>query len=201
LVVGKKGQGISSFVHMLVGSMKKIKGSVFLSGKIAYLPEKFEFASATVKENIAFYNSNVEEQQIRMVYNKLELREEIKYLDGLSLMMNKEEGFTSSQLQKISLARVLCSSADVYILDNPFNHLSADSISVVENLLREKQEQGVMVIMAIKNLDMVDPNDQVLILDEGVSVEYGRFKDLATNAESRVLKFFKNKKEDDLRKK
>lgn len=38
LVIGKKGQGISSFVHMLIGSMKKIKGSVFLSGKIAYLP-------------------------------------------------------------------------------------------------------------------------------------------------------------------
>ena len=38
LVIGKKGQGISSFVQMLVGSMKKIKGSVFLSGKIAYLP-------------------------------------------------------------------------------------------------------------------------------------------------------------------
>jgi ABC-type branched-subunit amino acid transport system ATPase component len=48
VVIGKKGQGISSFVHTLVGSMKKIKGNVFLSGKIAYLPEQFHFASATV---------------------------------------------------------------------------------------------------------------------------------------------------------
>jgi hypothetical protein len=38
VVIGKKGQGISSFVHTLIGSMKKIKGSVYLSGKIAYLP-------------------------------------------------------------------------------------------------------------------------------------------------------------------
>lgn len=49
VVIGKKGQGISSFVHMLVGSMKKIKGSVFLSGKIAYLPDNFLFASSTVR--------------------------------------------------------------------------------------------------------------------------------------------------------
>ena len=48
-VIAKKGQGTSSFVHMLVGSMKKIKGNVFLSGKIAYLPEKHVFSSASVK--------------------------------------------------------------------------------------------------------------------------------------------------------
>jgi len=44
--------------------MKKIKGNIFLSGKIAYLPEKFHFASATVYENIAFYNS-VSDKEIR----------------------------------------------------------------------------------------------------------------------------------------
>jgi len=55
--------------------------------------------------------------------------------------------------------------------------------------------------MAVKHLDLVDPMDQVLILDEGVSVEYGKFKDLATNPDSRVLKFFKNKSDDELRRK
>lgn len=136
LVIGKKGQGISSFVHMLIGSMKKIKGNVFLSGKIAYLPEKFVFASATVSDNIAFYNSSIEDEKIRAVYNRLGLKEDIKYLDGMKLMMTKESGFTPSQLQKISLARIFCSSADVYILDNPFNHLSSESISTVEAMLR-----------------------------------------------------------------
>ena len=38
IVIGKKGQGISSFVHSLIGSMKKIKGNIYLGGKIAYLP-------------------------------------------------------------------------------------------------------------------------------------------------------------------
>jgi ABC-type transport system involved in cytochrome bd biosynthesis fused ATPase/permease subunit len=74
---------------MLVGSMKKIKGNVFLSGKIAYMPEKPLFASATVRNNIAFYNTSIEDEQIRAVYNRLGLREDIKYLDGLGLMMTK----------------------------------------------------------------------------------------------------------------
>lgn len=66
--------------------------------------------------------------------------------------MSRESGFTPSQLQKIALARVFCSSADIYILDNPFNNLSSSSCALVENILREKQAQGVMVIMATKNL-------------------------------------------------
>ena len=37
-------------------------------------------------------------------------------------------------------------------------------------MLREKQEQGVMVIAAIKNIEYVNPDDYILILDEGVSV-------------------------------
>jgi ABC-type multidrug transport system fused ATPase/permease subunit len=111
-------------------------------------------------------------------------------------MMNKGEGFTSSQLQRISLARVFCSSANIYILDNPFNHLSSESCQIVEDMLREKQKKGVMVIMAVKHLDLVDPSDYLLILEDGVSVEYGRFKDLATNPDSRVIKFFKNKSDE-----
>ena len=54
--------------------MKKIKGNVFLSGKVAYLPEKFIFSSATVRDNIAFYNPNLADTQIRRVYNRLGLR-------------------------------------------------------------------------------------------------------------------------------
>lgn len=144
---------MSSFMHMLIGSMKKIKGNVFLSGKIAYLPEKYNFASTTVRNNIAFYNSTLEDAQIRNYYNRLGLKDQIKYLDGLGLMMMaNESGFTPSQLQRIWLARVFCSSADVYILDNPFNNLSNESCTIVETILREKQEQGIMIIMAIKNL-------------------------------------------------
>lgn len=32
-----------------------------------------------------------------------------------------------------------------------------------------------------------------MILDEGISVEYGRFNDLLNNNDSKISKFFKNK--------
>lgn len=109
--------------------------------------------------------------------------------------MNAESGFTQSQLQKIALARVFCSSSDVYILDNPFNHLSPESAGLVESILREKQSQGVMIIMALKDINFADEKDHILILDEGVSVEYGKYKDLTKNKNSRITKFLKLKED------
>jgi ABC-type transport system involved in cytochrome bd biosynthesis fused ATPase/permease subunit len=65
MVIGKKGQGTSSFINMLIGSMKKIEGSVFMCGKIAYLPEKFTHFSGTVKDNISLFSNDISTGKVR----------------------------------------------------------------------------------------------------------------------------------------
>ena len=47
--------------------------------------------------------------------------------------------FTKSQLQKISLIRVLCSDADIYYLDFPFHFLDKEFEEVLEEELKKKQ--------------------------------------------------------------
>ena len=84
-VLGKKGQGRSSFVHMLTGLMKKIKGSVFLRGQVAYLPEKFVYSWSSIKDNISFYNRNIQDKQLRDMYNRLRLNDDIQYAEGIDL--------------------------------------------------------------------------------------------------------------------
>lgn len=54
-----------------------------------------------------------------------------------------------------------------------------------------------MIIMALKDGNYLENNDQVMILDEGVSVQYGKFKDLSKNANSRISKFLKQKQAND----
>lgn len=48
LVIGRKGQGSSSFVKMLVGNLKKIRGGFYLNGRVAYIPDKPFFSNATL---------------------------------------------------------------------------------------------------------------------------------------------------------
>lgn len=37
-LLGKKRAGLSSFLEMLVGNLKKVRGKVYIRGKIAYMP-------------------------------------------------------------------------------------------------------------------------------------------------------------------
>jgi len=48
-LLGKKNSGCSTFLEMLVGNMKKVKGKINISGKISFMPEKLFFLKDTVK--------------------------------------------------------------------------------------------------------------------------------------------------------
>lgn len=100
-------------------------------------------------------------------------------------------------MRTLAMARLFCSSANIYIMDDPFHHLHPETKRIVEEILREKQSNGVMIIMSVRSIDYVDPEDRILILDEGVSVEYGKYKDLSVNPNSRITKFLKNREAQD----
>ena len=34
-------------------------------------------------------------------------------------------------------------------------------------MLREKQKEGVLVVMTAKNIEIIQPDDQTLVIDEG----------------------------------
>lgn len=44
---------------MFIGNMKKLKGKIFMNGKLVYLPEKLFFLKDTVKENIRFFDDKI----------------------------------------------------------------------------------------------------------------------------------------------
>jgi ABC-type transport system involved in cytochrome bd biosynthesis fused ATPase/permease subunit len=83
---------------MLVGGLKKMKGTVFIGGKIAYKPEKVFFAKETVEENIRFYNKKVDSMQVRNIYKLLGLDKDLKYTDGLNMIIDDVNKFTLATL-------------------------------------------------------------------------------------------------------
>lgn len=55
------------------------------------------------------------------IYNELGLSQDLRFDEDLQTMMDDSNKFTKTVLKKISLARMLASDADIYILDSPFN--------------------------------------------------------------------------------
>jgi ABC-type multidrug transport system ATPase subunit len=70
----------------------------------------------------------------------------------------------------MSLGRVFCSAADVYVLDCPFNGLSIEAAARVERMLRKKQEEGVLILLALQKTDNILDGDNVIILSAGITM-------------------------------
>ena len=70
---------------------------------------------------------------------QLGLVHDLKKLGGLNAIMEDINVFTKSQLQRILIARVLCSSAHIYVLDSPNEFIDQEHEKILDELLREKQ--------------------------------------------------------------
>jgi len=53
-IVGRVGQGKSSFLQALIGDLYKVQGEVILRGHIAYVAQQSWVMNATIRENIVF---------------------------------------------------------------------------------------------------------------------------------------------------
>ena len=73
--------------------------------------------------------------------------------------------YNENQIKMISLARVLCSKAKVYILDTPYAGLTAACQARVEKMLRVRQSQGVLTVLALKRAEEMRNDDLVVILN------------------------------------
>jgi len=84
------------------------------------------------------------------------------------------------------LARVLCSKADIYILDSPFAGLTYSYRSKVEQQLRKRQEKGTIIVLAMLQAESLQPRDKVFIIEEGKTKEFGSFQELTTSKTSEI---------------
>ena len=139
ILLGKKDSGRSSFLQMLVGNLKRVRGKISITGRISFLSEKHFFLKDTVRDNIRFFNEQLTSSQIEEVYNELGINLELRFEAGLSTMMDDTSKFTKSILKKIALARCLSAQADIFILTNPFTDIDDQYVTVVEKKLRDLQ--------------------------------------------------------------
>jgi ABC-type uncharacterized transport system ATPase subunit len=77
-------------------------------------------------------------------------------------------------------------------LDSPFNGLNTESSIKVEKMLRKKQKEGKIIIMALKKIEHINEDeDKMIILHLAATKEYGKYKDLIKNQRSYIDHFLK----------
>ncbi len=179
IVVGKNGAGKSTLIKGILGLIKPMEGQILFNDSlnrknIGYMPQETKVDGAfpaSVFEIVL--SGRINRMGKRPFYSKADKEEAIKSLKILNIYDIKNKSFSDlsgGQRQKVLLARSLCATDKLLILDEPSNNL--DKVSREEFyllLMKLNKELGISIIMISHDtdIDKLLGNKVLKILDDG----------------------------------
>ncbi|CAE6393728.1 unnamed protein product [Rhizoctonia solani] len=179
-IVGKIGSGKSSLLQAMTGEMRRVAGKVILGGTTAYAPQQAWIQNMTLRQNVTFGRSDVQDQFSQVVY-ACALRPDIEMLHDGERTEIGERGVNLSGGQKarINLARVAYFGPDIAFLDDPLSAVDSHvSKHILENCLLSGPLADKTRILVTHQLHVLPYVDEVIFMDNGRIVERGRYSDL-----------------------
>ena len=163
-ILGENGSGKSTLLKTILGLNKAVFGKVIFEkslskNKLGYLPQQNDFQKdfpATVKEVIM--SGFISQMGLRPFYNKAEKNKANGIIEFLGLENLTKNGFkelSGGQQQRVLLARALCATDKILVLDEPTNGLDSKTTNQFYKLLKNLNNSGLTIIMVSHNLDKV----------------------------------------------
>ncbi|KAF5451127.1 hypothetical protein F2P56_031420 [Juglans regia] len=135
-ICGEVGSGKSTLLEAILGEVPKTQGTIEVYGKISYVSQTAWIQTGTIQENILF-GSAMDSEKYRETLERCSLVKDLELLPFGDLTEIGERGVNLSggQKQRLQLARALYQNADIFLLDDPFSALDAQTAMSVFNLL------------------------------------------------------------------
>lgn len=161
-VVGPNGSGKSTLIKGLLGLIKPVKGKVIYKNLkqnfIGYMPQEVKVDSnfpASVYEIVL--SGTLNKLGLKPFYTRREKEKANESLKTLKIENLKDKSFTElsgGQRQKVLLARSLCATSKLLILDEPSNNLDSNSKKELYKTVKDlNKNKNITVIMITHDLD------------------------------------------------
>lgn len=159
IVLGSNGVGKSTLVKGMLGLLKPIDGEIkYHTNNIGYMPQETRVDPnfpASVMEVVL--SGFVNKMGLRPFYNKEDKKKALEVLEILKISHLKKKIFSElsgGQRQKVLLARSLCATDKLLILDEPSNNLDQKSKSEFYTTLKHLNEgHNISIIMITHDID------------------------------------------------
>jgi ABC-type multidrug transport system fused ATPase/permease subunit len=198
-IAGSSGSGKSTLIKLLLGLYHLDHGALQIGDRpiheirheelvsnIAVVLQETELFNLTLRENITMMR-DVPPARLHAALDIACLRDIVERLpEGLDTVIG-ERGYTLSggERQRVGIARAVCRNAPILLLDEATSALdSATEQRVMERLIAEHNGDRTMVIIAHRISTLKDA-DKIVVFDQGLLVEQGRFQELAEDPASR----------------
>lgn len=161
-VVGPNGSGKSTLIKGILGLIKPMKGKVVYhelkKNFIGYMPQEIKVDKnfpASVYEIVL--SGTLNKIGFPSFYGNNERNKAIEVLKTLHIDNMKDMNFcdlSGGGRQKVLLARSLCATSKLLILDEPSNNLDSKSKVELYNIIKELNEKkDITIIMITHDLD------------------------------------------------
>ena len=160
------------------------------------------FPQYTAFQNVTLASELLARERPDYKSNKKAILDEIRE-KGLSLLAsvglsNKAENYphqlSGGQQQRVAIARALALSPDILCFDEPTSALDPELTGEVLNVIRSLAARNTTMIIVTHEMQFArQVSDNVLFMDRGVVIEYGRPEDVIENPQhERTKRFLEN---------
>ncbi|KQY87954.1 ABC transporter ATP-binding protein [Paenibacillus sp. Root52] len=185
-IVGPSGSGKSTIVDLLLKLREPTSGDIQLNDvSLSKLDEESiwqtsnvvlqqgHFFKGTVRDNLLLNGEEHADEQLAAVLNKVQL-------PNMSLgdtVYEKGENLSDGEKQRLALARVMLRSGRMWLLDEPTSSLDyVTEQHVLQQVFAQSADDTLLLIC--HRLTGLEKMDQIVVMDRGMIVETGSFKEL-----------------------
>ncbi len=178
-VVGENGVGKSTLIKTFLNLLPPIAGSVTMGDNLSaldvgYLPQQTQVQKdfpASVFEVVL--SGCLNKIGLRPFYNKQEkqlARQMLEKLNILHLQKRSYSELSGGQQQRVLLARALCATNKILLLDEPSAGLDVTATSELYKIIKLLNDEGITIIMITHNIDEAinDANYVIYLNNSGV---------------------------------
>ena len=157
-IVGENGSGKTTLMKCILGLNKVEKGKIEVKERIGYLPQITEIQNnfpATIEEIVL--SGTIADNIRKIFYCKQDKEKAKKVMKELDLYDIRKKCFyelSGGQRQRVLIARALCSTKKVILLDEPVNGLDPKIVTQIYELLEKlNKENGITIIMVSHDIE------------------------------------------------
>jgi len=190
-VIGPSGSGKSTLLRLLQFLERPTAGRVWFDGRLADSEPPLDVRrrvttvfqrpfvlSRSVRANLAFG------LHVRGWSNRPAEIDHLLTALGLAPFAHAPaQSLSGGEIQRVALARALAFDPDVLLLDEPTANLDPRNVRLVEDLIRERQAQGVTIVLATHQIFQARRlAHRVALLLDGQVVEMGPAAEMLDHA-------------------
>lgn len=186
-IIGRIGSGKSTLHKLLIGLYKTTSGSILIDGidimqlnpaqlrnNIAYVPQDSVLFYGSIRENIAFHQTNLADEEIIRVANIAGVLDFVnQHPNGFERVVGERgEGLSGGQKQVINIARALVNKPPIALLDEPSMAMDNASELRLLNELKKEIADKTLILVTHKSA-MLELVDRIIVLESGVVIADG----------------------------